>query len=72
MMVCVFAEISTQTDSMGAGASRDGEEFVDETHVTRSQTGTVSGPHSPRPRSERSRSSVKQMSRTSMSRNVGK
>jgi hypothetical protein len=58
------------------GASREGEELVDDRYVTQSQTGPVSGPHSPRQRSEQrqisSRTSMKQSSRTSMSRNVGR
>ncbi|KAH3839796.1 hypothetical protein DPMN_113233, partial [Dreissena polymorpha] len=71
-----MAEFGTQTDpDMGSGASRDGEELVDDQYVTRSQTGSASGPHSPRPRSDRgqisgSRSGLKQGSKSSMSRNV--
>ena len=70
-----FTENSDQSETMGAGASREGEELVDDNYVTHSQTGPASGPHSPRQRSERrqvnSRTSMKQ-SRTSMSRNVGR
>lgn len=69
-------EGSERSDTMGTGASREGEELVDDNYVTQSQTGPASGPHSPRQRGERrhvsSRSSMKQSSRSSMSRNVGK
>ena len=60
---------------MGSGPSREGEEVVDENYVVGSRTGSASGPHSPRTKSDRrqvsSRSSMKQASRSSLSRNMG-
>ena len=72
---CVlFTEYSERSDSMGAGASKDGEEVeVDDRYVSQSQSGSASGPTSPRPRSERkSVGQVRKPSRMSMSRNAGK
>jgi len=61
---------------MGSGASKDGEEFVDEQYVTQSRTGSAHGPLSPRTRAEHQaqghRSGLKAGSGASMSRNVGK
>ena len=59
---------------MGAGASKDGEEIeVDDRYVSQSQSGSASGPISPRPRSERkSVGQVRKPSRMSMSRSTGK
>ena len=59
---------------MGAGASKDREEIeVDERYVSQSQSGSASGPTSPRPRSERkSVGQARKASRMSMSRNAGK
>ena len=55
---------------MGAGASKDGEEVeVDDRYVTQSQSGSASGPTSPR---RRSVGQVRKLSRMSMSKNVGK
>ena len=73
-LINLFSEYSEKTDSMGAGASKDGEEMeVDDRYVTQSQSGSASGPTSPRPRSERkSAGQVRKASRMSMSRSAGK
>ena len=74
LVIIFFSEYSDRTESMGAGASKDGEEIeVDERYVSQSQSGSASGPTSPRPRSERkSVGQARKASRMSMSRNSGK
>ncbi|XP_052779768.1 uncharacterized protein LOC128217013 isoform X4 [Mya arenaria] len=53
---------------MGTGASKDGEEIVDDYYVTQTRGGSARGSHSPRPRSDKRPPA--QRSGNSMSRNV--